>query len=269
MTNKVWSWRQAVQKADIQSTTKLVLLNLSIYMNELGGSCFPSTATQAKDTGLSERSICSHLEKAVDAGFIEKKKHGFAGQKWARNEYYATYPKGTELDVKALNEVHKGTEPNDKKALNEVQSNSPLINSPKKINIDPLDEYKRLVSKTTWRDFEKHRKNKKANITETAMIKIKNQAEKAGWSLEDALQECIMRGWTGFNADWVKSKKENKQGHDIIREALHGTGKKETVAEQLIREIETNNAYDGAVLCDPEDLRQDTRSITYLDDGND
>mgnify|MGYP006426731843 CR=1 FL=1 len=126
---KVWSWRHAIQQAELNSTTKLVLLNLSIYMNEIGEGCYPSTARQAKDTGLSERSICTHLDKAEKAGFIAVKKHGFGGQKWSRNEYYATYPKGTESGAEALNVFHKGTEPDDIKALNEVQSNSSVNNT--------------------------------------------------------------------------------------------------------------------------------------------
>lgn len=121
---KIWSWRHAIQKADLPSTTKLVLFNLSVHMNDAGESCYPSTGKQAQDTGLSERSVCTHLDKAADAGFIEKKRHGYGGQKWARNEYFATYPKGTEPDAKALNLFPKGTEPDDKKALNDVQSNS-------------------------------------------------------------------------------------------------------------------------------------------------
>jgi len=142
---KVWSWRQAVQKADIPSTTKLVLFNLSVYMNEAGDSCFPSTKKQAEDTGLSERSVCTHLEKAEKAGFIEKKKHG-SGQGWSRHSYIPSIPQGTELGSareggKALNLVPKGTEPDDKKALKEVQSNTPY-NTPYN---SPLKKYKKKI----------------------------------------------------------------------------------------------------------------------------
>jgi len=127
---KVWSWRSAIQKSNLGSTTKLVLLNLSIYMNELGQGCFPSVKTQAMDTGLSEKSICTHIDKAAVAGYINKGHHGFSGQGWSRHEYVATYPEGTELGStpleKALNVVPEGTEPDDKKALNVVQSNSSI-----------------------------------------------------------------------------------------------------------------------------------------------
>ena len=47
------------------------------------------------------------------------------------------------------------------------------------------------------------RKAKKAPITQRAIDGIAAEAEKAGWSLEQALIECVMRGWQAFKADWV------------------------------------------------------------------
>jgi hypothetical protein len=52
-------------------------------------------------------------------------------------------------------------------------------------------------------DFKALRKAKKAPITETAVRGIRREAEKAGWSFEDALKACCERGWTGFKAEWV------------------------------------------------------------------
>jgi hypothetical protein len=108
-------------------------------MNEVGGSCFPTTETLAEETGLSERAICTHLELAKKLGWIVKGKHGFKGQGWKRHEYAAQVPPdvlkevqyvdtegGSEPSEKALNDVPNGTEPNDKKALNDVQSSSSI-----------------------------------------------------------------------------------------------------------------------------------------------
>ena len=44
---------------------------------------------------------------------------------------------------------------------------------------------------------------RKAKLTETAITGIKREADKAGFTLEDALKECVARGWQGFKADWV------------------------------------------------------------------
>ena len=68
------------------------------------------------------------------------------------------------------------------------------------------------VSTTTWADFQKHRKAKKAPITDTVMAGIKREADKAGWTLENALIEICARGWTGFNAEWVTGKQADTRG---------------------------------------------------------
>jgi len=47
------------------------------------------------------------------------------------------------------------------------------------------------------------RKAKKAPITQRAIDALTNEANKAGWTLEKALEECIVRGWQAFKADWV------------------------------------------------------------------
>lgn len=129
MSMKTWSWQQAVQESELSSTTRHVLLNLSVYMNNRGENCYPSTATQAKDTGLSERTIITHLQIAKDAGYIKVKRHGFGDQHWKLHEYLPVHPseipkpkKGTEPDDKeALNLTPKGAEPDEDKALNVAQ----------------------------------------------------------------------------------------------------------------------------------------------------
>jgi len=59
------------------------------------------------------------------------------------------------------------------------------------------------VSESVWLDFVALRKAKKAVLTNTAINGIQREAKKAGISLEQALQMCCERGWTGFRADWV------------------------------------------------------------------
>ncbi|WP_180719689.1 helix-turn-helix domain-containing protein [Paraburkholderia largidicola] len=149
-----------------------MLLTLSCHLNDLGEDCFPSTAMLAEETGLSERSVCTHLAVAAELGWFIVRKHGYGKQKWARHEYFPRIPEGFEVpdraeegtegrsvpmkkgrnkkalkDVqcpvdkgaeggsvpseKALNVVPEGTEPNDKKALKDVQSNTAVNPSTK------------------------------------------------------------------------------------------------------------------------------------------
>lgn len=136
---KPYTWRHGILKSNLAPTTRLVLLALSCHVNDAGESAFPSTKLLATETGLSERAVVEHLAKAKKEGWVVVKKHGFAGQKWARNEYYPTIPdglgdeKGTDAASAPLPEgtdaasapKPKGTDFHDKKALTEGQSNSP------------------------------------------------------------------------------------------------------------------------------------------------
>ena len=59
------------------------------------------------------------------------------------------------------------------------------------------------VSPEVWESFVKHRKAKKAQLTQLVVDTIAEQAQKAGWTLEKALTECVVRNWQSFRADWV------------------------------------------------------------------
>ena len=62
------------------------------------------------------------------------------------------------------------------------------------------------VSDSVWQEFKSLRKAKKAPITQRAIDALTSEANKAGWTLEKALEECIVRGWQAFKADWVATK---------------------------------------------------------------
>jgi uncharacterized protein YdaU (DUF1376 family) len=62
------------------------------------------------------------------------------------------------------------------------------------------------VSDSVWQEFKSLRKAKKAPITQRAIDKISEEANSAGWTLEKALEECIVRGWQAFKAEWVAKK---------------------------------------------------------------
>jgi hypothetical protein len=62
------------------------------------------------------------------------------------------------------------------------------------------------VSQECWDDFLAHRKQKRAIVTERVVNRIRAEAELAGYTLEEALNECVDRGWQGFKSDWVMKK---------------------------------------------------------------
>jgi hypothetical protein len=87
-----WTWGRAVQASSLKATTKTVLWNLMFSMDADGSNCFPTTAQQAQQTGLSERAVCEHLQLGQDAGFIEKKASLKKGRDWKNHVYVPTLP---------------------------------------------------------------------------------------------------------------------------------------------------------------------------------
>ena len=65
------------------------------------------------------------------------------------------------------------------------------------------------VSSEVWSQFVKQRKSKKAQITDLVMAGIQREADKAGYTLERALTEVVVRNWTSFKAEWVAEKGDN------------------------------------------------------------
>ena len=65
------------------------------------------------------------------------------------------------------------------------------------------------VEAQVWDDFLSHRKRVRADVTITAVNRIRGQADKAGMSMNDVLSEIVARGWRGFRADWLKEDNKN------------------------------------------------------------
>ena len=59
------------------------------------------------------------------------------------------------------------------------------------------------VSDATWASWVVLRKAKRAPISESAIAGLRREAAKAQMSLDAVLEECCLRGWTGFRADWM------------------------------------------------------------------
>lgn len=72
------------------------------------------------------------------------------------------------------------------------------------------------VSEDCWQDFLAHRKRKRAIVTERVVRTIRIEAQKVGYTLEAALDHCVMMGWQGFRSDWVKAKSEKERTLDFL-----------------------------------------------------
>lgn len=143
-TIAVWSWRQAIMKSKLPAMTKHVLITLESFMNSHGSGCYPSQKTIAQYASMTERSVIKHIDDAIKAGFLVKKKRGLKGYGWDSNEYMAAMPTGFEginPIQTGVNDVHIGGEGDSclpqKRGegdshigVNDVHINYPIVNIP-------------------------------------------------------------------------------------------------------------------------------------------
>jgi uncharacterized protein YdaU (DUF1376 family) len=102
-----------------------------------------------------------------------------------------------------LNKRSTNVQPtNNQEPITNNQDISPL---PPKAVSKPDD-----VSDDVWRDFKKHRA-KHGGITERVIAGFRREADRAGWTLEQAMDECITQGWRGFKAEYVKGRKDENR----------------------------------------------------------
>lgn len=109
-----------------------------------------------------------------------------------------------ELPLVEASEVVE-TEPVFSKPKTEKKSRSTGTATKKQTSVVKPDD----VSADLWADFLNHRKQKKAPVTDRVISLIRNEAKNAGWTLKEALNEVILRNWTGFKAEWVEAKDPN------------------------------------------------------------
>lgn len=101
------------------------------------------------------------------------------------------------------------------------QSEGNAKQEPRTKNHKPIDKASPVdrpldVPVSVWDSFLQLRKTKKAPVTSAALEGIKREANAAGWTLEDALQECCVRGWQGFKSDWVEKRTKGKSQDDAL-----------------------------------------------------
>jgi len=76
------------------------------------------------------------------------------------------------------------------------------------------------VSQSVWEDFKNLRKAKKAPVTQRVIDGMQEQANLAGWTLEKAMEECCIRGWQSFKAEWVAEKPKLFNKADVVHQTV-------------------------------------------------
>lgn len=62
-------------------------------------------------------------------------------------------------------------------------------------------------------DFKSLRKHHRAAVTLTALKGIAKEAQKAGWTMEQALELIVTKGWRSFEASWVNKEQRPANGY--------------------------------------------------------
>lgn len=189
---KDWEWYKD------QPTCKL-FLHLLLTANHkpsrwqgvdiLAGQIVVGRKSLAYETGLSEQQIRTALDKLKATSEITIKstsKYSIISiTKW--DSYQSDQPAGEPTS-------------NQQSTTNKNEKNE------KKKEIYKPDD----VSDSVWQDFVAHRKFKKAVITDNVIANFRKEAEKVGYTLEKAIETTLIRGWVGFNADWIKTNESKK-----------------------------------------------------------
>jgi uncharacterized protein YdaU (DUF1376 family) len=126
-------------------------------------------------------------KEIAKAGDKSEKAKASANARWGKKDANALPPQSDS------NATHN-TLPNTQDTKHKTQKKEAILEAPEG------------VSPEVWDSFVKQRKASRAVITESVLKTIRFEAEKAKWTLEQALAECAARGWRGFKAEWVMAK---------------------------------------------------------------
>lgn len=196
-----------------------IMLLLAHY--QVGETGLPNDDKKlARIAGVSGK-IWSRIKETVTEKFEER--NGFLVQKVVLECLQRVHDNSSKQRIKALKRHGAGDAAAQPQQCQPKPKPKPSILS--KDNITPLTprgESKRSrsrsierpgdVTENTWDDFLAHRKMKRATVTETVIKKFRDEAGKAGISLQEAIEVCISNGWQGFNASWMKGRENEYAG---------------------------------------------------------
>ena len=93
-----------------------------------------------------------------------------------------------------------------KKGKNDKEKDIPPI-SPKGDDVD-FSVWPQQPTDQTMKDWQAMRKKKKATISQTVVNRMTAELEKAvskGYTVDECLQECVLRNWQGFKVEWMQN----------------------------------------------------------------
>lgn len=181
---------------------RLRIANHSVIANEILEEYFEKT----------EKGFC-HARCTKEIKDFKKKTqtNRINGAKGGRPRKDATSSKTQSVSdgIQSANPEGTQTEPTNNPKQEPLTTN----HKPKNKDLD-FSSWPEKPSKEVLQEWLDLRKRKKAKVTKIVMSRIGKQltlAKQNGHSVDDCLSECIVRNWTGFEADWMGDKKSQPQ----------------------------------------------------------
>lgn len=201
----------------LTSTAKLILSVIADHANKYG-QCWPSVATIARRASLTRRTVQRHLAALLERGLLSRL------IRKGRSSFFTLNLTPTCATMAHLPAPQRRTEPVSE-SIKEIQAVSnfeaPTADAAPVVDFEfqELPEQQTaVISKTAAplpelidvpteliEDFGEVRKTKKRGpkLTRTEARALKAEADKAGFTVAQAIMTCVLRGWSRFKADWV------------------------------------------------------------------
>lgn len=215
---------------------KAVLIELAHCLNGRTGQCTPSVAYLSRVTELKPDTITKATNDLQDRGLITKtviktksgrscsyRLIGFVHSEWDIHENEDIPENGGIPDSAGTHTPENVVTGNPKNGVTHTPENGDRTGNKNReieqgIDISVEEKPKRVVlkkpdgvSEELWAEWKKFRKNKRFSITERVLNNLTRESEKAGLTLEQAMNIQLDREWRGFNADWLKNKQPQQR----------------------------------------------------------
>lgn len=223
----------------LSATQKSVLISLADNAND-EGVCWPSIASIAERTCLSERAVRNSLRALEDLGLL------VSHQRMGRSTWYTVVPDGFDPGTScppapdaprhdvpptpAADAAHPGTtcppprhqvppEPsrNRKGTINEPSVDAAPRSEARSLSrfglTDLLADNPHGVTEQVLSDWLTCRQRMKAPVTRTVWGRVNTElglCVDAGICADDALAEAQEAGWRGFKYEWVANRRRNQ-----------------------------------------------------------
>lgn len=178
-------------------------------------------------TGLSNRSVINACDSLIEKGLLIKKTgirkvsvfalnlcNKFTSEKSSPvKKVHSTCEKSSQDPVK---KVHTQSNTIKIHSLEKQKENTKEKNTKGKSDLEILKDFG--IVGDLAKDFIKVRKSKGKTITVSAMNRNLSQAEKAGISLQEAIEFVVLREWQGFTASYYFNAIKQSESTDEIKD---------------------------------------------------